>query len=608
VTFQSNALNYVTNDSNTGYDVFRRDIQTNTTTLISGTTDGATRSGNDALGAVMSSDGRYVAFIGFGSGFVSTADTNNGGDVFLCDVNEGTTTLLSLNRSGSATANVGGTYPVISLDGNFVYFESSSTDMVANPILGGNIFAVANQGRVKFDLAELTVDEAATTAMLAVTRSGNTSGTLIVHYATSNGNATPGSDYSASSGSLTFANGETTKTIVIPIIDDTTDEPDQTLLVTLSDFDSLALEPGSLSSSILTITDDDPPPSISIDDVTLTEGDGGLNQGAFTLTLSAVSEKPVTVTLSILSSTATLNTDYVFGTTTATVTPGATAQQVFFWARGDRVFEDDETFVVGLSNPINVTIAKAQGQATIQNDDPLPSMTINDVSTQEGKSGLKDLTFFVRLSNPSSKPITVEYATANGSAQGGSDYIPISGVISFPLGITTRFVTVQVIGDPIVEPDEPFLVNLSGQTNAQLNDGQAIGTILNDDSPPILLTEENTQSAGALDAVLWVRDPFPLIRPFNFSSDLHTRVSLFALNLDLVSGEDSSAVTAIADNELGGTYSLPVEFVGPVTADNAVSQVIVKLPDSVGAAHELRIRISLRGQVSNTATIRIAAQ
>jgi len=90
ITFQSNAKNYVANDSNDGYDAFRRDMQTNTTVLISGTTGGGTAVGNDVAGAVMSSDGRYVAFIGFGNDFVATPDTNHVGDVYLRDVDAGT--------------------------------------------------------------------------------------------------------------------------------------------------------------------------------------------------------------------------------------------------------------------------------------------------------------------------------------------------------------------------------------------------------------------------------------------------------------------------------------------------------------------------------------
>ena len=128
VTFQSNAKGYVASDQNNGYDAFRRDMETNTTVLISGLPDGTTGVANDALGAVMSSDGRYVAFIGFGDGFVSTPDTNHVGDVYLRDVNAGTTTLLSKNLDGTAAGNVGASYP------GLVRMDVSHSSRVAHQI------------------------------------------------------------------------------------------------------------------------------------------------------------------------------------------------------------------------------------------------------------------------------------------------------------------------------------------------------------------------------------------------------------------------------------------------------------------------------------------
>ena len=123
VTFQSNAKGYVADDLNNGYDAFRRDLQTNTTTLLSGITSGGTGANNDVLGAVMSTDGRFVAFIGFGTGFVSLPDTNARGDVFLRDVDAGTTTLLSINAAGTNAANIGADY--LNQCHCIVFFESS---------------------------------------------------------------------------------------------------------------------------------------------------------------------------------------------------------------------------------------------------------------------------------------------------------------------------------------------------------------------------------------------------------------------------------------------------------------------------------------------------
>jgi hypothetical protein len=90
--------------------------------------------------------------------------------------------------------------------------------------------------------------------------------------------------------------------------------------------------------------------------------------------------------------------------------------------------------------------------------------------------------------------------------------------------------------------------------------------------PPILLTEANSNLAIALDSVTMFRDPFPLTTPFNFSGDGRTRVSFFALNLDLLPDETVSAVTARAEDSTLNVYPMTIEFVGSVPAVPGVSE------------------------------------
>ena len=607
ITFQSNAKNYVANDLNNGYDAFRRDMQTNTTVLISETTGGGTGAGNDVLGAVMSSDGRYVAFIGFGSDFVSTPDTNNRGDVYLRDVNAGTTILLSANMAGTAAANLGADYPVISADGRFTFFESSSTDMVPNTVFAISVFGVANQGRAQFNASGLAVSETDSTATFGITRTGNTSGALTVQYATSNGNAAPGVDYTAAVGSVTFVAGETTKNVVIQLNGDAIDEFDETVLLTLSDFNATGESAGSLSATVLTITDDDLPPSISVADATVAEGNTQFQVRSYTVTLSTVSGKPIVVDLVSSPGTATASVDYTALTSIVTIPAGATSQSVFFQVVGDTIYEDDETFTVSVSNPRNVTVDRGTATITIQNDDPVPAITIHDVTLAETNNGTRSFNFFVTLSNASSKPVSVQFSTADGSAQAGSDYGAISETITLIPGFTVRIVSVLVNGDPVVEGDENFFVNLTNPIDATLVDSQAVGTILNDDLPPVLLLEENTQRAAAVEVTTLLRDPFPLVRVFNFGPDLRTRISLFASNLTLIAGENSSAVTVSAEEATGFVHPLQVESVSVLPNEPTLSQIIVRLPGSVGSSGELKLKVTLRGQTSNVGVIRIAS-
>jgi hypothetical protein len=125
---------------------------------------------------------------------------------------------------------------------------------------------------------------------------------------------------------------------------------------------------------------------------------------------------------------------------------------------------------------------------------PPPAMRIGDRTVTEGNAGTASATFTVTLSAPSSQPITVAYSTGNGSATAGSDYQAISGTLTFAPGETTKTINVPVVGDRLPEPNESFVVNLSGATNATIVDGQGVGTIV-DDEPRIAISDV-TKSEG----------------------------------------------------------------------------------------------------------------
>jgi glucose/arabinose dehydrogenase len=123
--------------------------------------------------------------------------------------------------------------------------------------------------------------------------------------------------------------------------------------------------------------------------------------------------------------------------------------------------------------------------------------------------------------------------------------------------------------------------------------------------PPVLLTEANSNLAIALDSVTMFRDPFPLTTPFNFSADGRSRVSFFALNLDLLPGETVSAVTARAEDSMLNIYPMTIEFVGAFPAVPGVSEATILLPGNLPPGQDVLVSITLRGQTSNKARIRI---
>jgi Calx-beta domain/FG-GAP-like repeat len=226
--------------------------------------------------------------------------------------------------------------------------------------------------------------------------------------------------------------------------------------------------------------------TVSINNVNVTEGNAGTTNAVFAVTLSAASTQIVTVNFATGNGTATAGTDYVATSGTVTFSPGETTKTIVVAINGDTLNETDETFFVNLSNPVNATIANGQGLGTIINDDMLPSISINNVSVAEGNSGTTNATFTVTLSAASGQVVTVSYSTANGTAIAGSDYIATSGNLTFNPGESANTFTVLINGDTIVEPNVSFFVNLTSATNASIANGQAVGTVIDDDSPPIV--------------------------------------------------------------------------------------------------------------------------
>jgi len=354
-------------------------------------------------------------------------------------------------------------------------------------------------------IGNVTVTEGNTgsvNAVFTVSLSAASGQTVTVQYATANGTATAGSDYTATSGTLTFTAGQVSQTITVPVLGDTAIESTETFVVNLSNPVNATL---GVSQGVGTILDNDapPPPALSINDVTVTEGNTGSVGAVFTVSLPAASTQTVTVQYATANGTATAGSDYTAASGTLTFTAGQLTQTITVAVLGDTVFEPNETFMVNLTNPTNATIADGQGVGTITNDDapPPPSLSINDVTVTEGNTGSVGAVFTVSLSAASTQTVTVQYATANGTATAGSDYTGVSGTLTFTAGQVTQTITVAVLGDTLVETNETFTVNLSNPVNATIGDGQGVGTIVDNEGPTGLVIGYGfEEGAGATTA------------------------------------------------------------------------------------------------------------
>jgi hypothetical protein len=282
------------------------------------------------------------------------------------------------------------------------------------------------------------------------------------------------------SGTLSFAAGETTADIVVDVTADTTNEADETITVTLANPTGPSV---SLANSTLTGT------ILDNDDVVATlaaasgaEADGTLD---VTVTLSGASEQIVTVDYATADGTAVVDEDYTAASGTVTLAAGETTATVSVSLVDDAVHELDETFSLSLSGATGrgVTADNTAVDATITNDDPVPSLSVDDVTGYEGDGSF---IFVVSLAGATSADVTVGYATANIDANAGDDYDSVSGTLTIAAGVTSVDITVPVTDDADPESDESFTLSLRNATDATVSDGQAVGTILDDDEPPTI--------------------------------------------------------------------------------------------------------------------------
>ena len=357
----------------------------------------------------------------------------------------------------------------------------------------GIVTITDDEGTPSLSVAHVTTsDETATNLVATITLSGVSSQTVTVNYATANGTATAGADYTSTSGTLTFNAGDTSKTVNIPILADTIDEENETFTFTLSS----ALNATISSSSgvgTMTITDDDAAPTISINDVTAAENAGTTNLVA---TLSVASERTITVDYATSDDTASAGSDYTAGSGTITFAPGVTTQNVPIAIISDTTDEPNETIKVTLSNPVNVTLNDPNGVLTITDDDSGTSISIDDLVTTNETALTNTVT--VRLSSASGHTVTVNYATADGTATFNSDYNTASGTVSFAPGEVTKTINVDILADSLNEGNEIFYVNLSGATNASISDSQGSVTITDDDgAPTISIADAATSNENA---------------------------------------------------------------------------------------------------------------
>ncbi len=490
-------------------------------------------------------------------------------------------------KSGTAVFNPGETTVTIpvtvngdaAVENNETFFLNLTSPVNAAIADPQGIATIVDNDVNSVSIAGATVAEGnagVTNATFVVTLSRPIPQTVTVDYTTVDGTAVAGSDYTVTAGTLTFAANTVQQSIIVPVTGDTLNEADETFQVRLSNATNATIATAQATG---TITNDDPVVTVSVGDLSITEGSGGTVTAQVPVTLSAAAGQDVSVGYTTSNLTAT-TADYTTTTGTLTFPAGTTSLTIPVPIATDLAAEPDETFRMTLRTPVNVTIARAQATITILNDDNSPTISIANLNVNEGNTGTANASFTVTLSHPSSSVITVNYATSDGSAIAGVDYTAASGQLSFAANATSRTITVPIIGDTIDEPNETFTVTLSTPVNATIANGQATGTIVDNDATPSIRISDVTVTegdAGTLDATLNVT----------------------------LSNPSSTPITVTYRSGTTGTATPSVDFtpVGPTVLTFAPGQTAIPIAvplvgDLLNEASET-VHVDLSGQSAN---------
>jgi hypothetical protein len=321
---------------------------------------------------------------------------------------------------------------------------------------------------VQFSAATYNVNEGAATVTVTVTKTGSTALAATVHYATSDGSAVAPGDYGSTSGDLTFAPGETSKNVTVPITDDNVFEASENFGVILSVPGNATL--GSPSTATVTIADNDPPPTVQFNPATYSVSEGNASA---TLTVTKVGPTAVNATVHFATSdgTAMAPGDYTAASGDPTFAPNETSKEIKVSLVNDAVVENSETFMVTLSAPSGATLGAApSATVTIVDNDAAPQVQWTS-STYSADENSGNAALVVRRSGIDSGTVIVHYSTSDGTAAAGSDYVATSGDLTFPPGgPPEQIVNVPLINDNIPEGTENFTVTLS------LPSGGTLGT------------------------------------------------------------------------------------------------------------------------------------
>lgn len=355
------------------------------------------------------------------------------------------------------------------------------------------VIADSGAGAFVFQYPTWQIDESGGTAYIWVKRIAGSIGAASVNYSVTSGTAIAGSDFTVSSGVMNFADGETFQYFTVPIINDTLNELDETVLLSLSSPSggALLLSP---SNAVLTITDNDPLYFYALD-AAVTKPAAGSTNLAMPITLSSPPAGPVTASVAYATAdlTAIAGADYLSTSGTLTFANGSTQQFVNVTVLADGLQEGSKAFQITLSNPSNAQLGDGTSLATIY--DGTQGVLQFSTSAWTIAENAGGITVTVTRIGGVLGAVSVPFSANAGSATAPADFALTNGTLSFGNGIATRTFAVQINDDTAIEGPETIFLELGTPTGTTLgNPPAALLTIIDNEPLPQLVIGGGTNA------------------------------------------------------------------------------------------------------------------
>ena len=388
---------------------------------------------------------------------------------------------------------------------------------------------------------------------------------------TADGTAVAGQDYPATSYTLTIPIRGQASTLTLPLLADTLYEADETFTIHLTPHGM------SLPHTVITVTilNDDAPPAFSGVGVMVTEGE----TAEVVLQLDTESGLPASLSYATADDSALAEQDYTPISGTIAIPAGQTAVTLTMPTLDNGLNQPERGFLLHLSDPAHATIATSPLAITIMDDDPEPSLTVADVTVNEGETAVVTLT----LSAPSGYEGRVDVATADGSAIAPDDYQPIATSVVFPAGTLTQTVTIVTLLDGLNESPETFTLELSNPQHATLAASQAIVTIADNDDEPELSTADVTVNEGETAEILLT---------LNLASGQTITVDVYTFDGTAMAGDDYLPVLATITFPAGTitqTVSITTLLDGLSEADETFTVVLTNVVNAVLVTEQITV-------------------